>query len=241
MHSILPHATSTVPAYDPQGHNTGINWSCERRNAGGLLSRWAFPSELAEQYNGAEEWAYRRLQAVSLEGNLFETARVSKVDVGLPNDLDWVRPDIMESWYSLSREDSTAQVHPYKFTMFMLQRTQESGAVNLVQGKVFKLNYSAKIINPSSYILKGDKIVVTVGPWTSHLLPTCPVSGFLAHSITITPSRPVSAYALVTEIMLAKGKHISPEIYARKEKADICGEGVKVVQVPDTADDVELC
>ncbi|KAK9493647.1 FAD dependent oxidoreductase [Lipomyces doorenjongii] len=247
--------------------------------AGGLLALWAFPSqlvplsfklheELAEQYNGADEWAYRRLQTVSLEGNLSKTARVSKkqpIDIGLPEDLDWVRSDIIESWSSLSGKDSTAQVHPYKFTMFMLRRAQESGAVNLVLGKVLKLNYSSKgnavesvvyapvgssaeSSSPESKVssdgqsstLKGDKIVVTVGPWTSRLLPTCPVSGLRAHSITITPSRPVSAYALFTELKVAKGKYISPEIYARKDEVYICGEGDNYVEIPDTTDDVEV-
>ncbi|KAK9371274.1 FAD dependent oxidoreductase [Lipomyces kononenkoae] len=272
------------PQFSPKTHKITLIESTRPASgasgkAGGLLALWAFPSqlvplsfklheELAEQYNGVDEWAYRRLETVSLEGNLSKTARVTKkktIDIGLPEDLDWVRSDIMESWSSLSGKDSTAQVHPYKFTMFMLRRAQESGAVNLVLGKVQKLNYSSKgnavesvVYDPvgssvesfpseskstadgQSCILKGDKIVVTVGPWTSRLLPTCPVSGLRAHSITITPSRPVSAYALFTELKLARGKYISPEIYARKDEVYICGEGDNYVEVPDTADDVEV-
>ncbi|KAK9313607.1 FAD dependent oxidoreductase [Lipomyces starkeyi] len=272
------------PQFSPKTHKITILESTRPASgasgkAGGLLALWAFPSqlvplsfklheELAEQYNGVDEWAYRRLQTVSLEGNLSKTARVSKkqpIEIGLPEDLDWVRSDIMDGWSSLSGKDSTAQVHPYKFTMFMLRRAQESGAVNLVLGKVLKLNYSSKgnavesvVYAPvgssaesisteskassdgHSSILNGDKIVITVGPWTSRLLPTCPVSGLRAHSITITPSRPVSAYALFTELKVAKGKYISPEIYARKDEVYICGEGDNYVEIPDTTDDVEV-
>ncbi|KAK9467756.1 FAD dependent oxidoreductase [Lipomyces arxii] len=272
------------PDFSPTTHRITIIESTRPASgasgkAGGLLALWAFPAqlvplsfklheELAEQYNGADEWAYRRLQTVSLEGNLTKTSRVAKkkpADIGLPEDLDWVRPDIMESWSSLSGKDSTAQVHPYKFTMFMLRRAQECGAVSLVLGKVTKLNFNSKgtavesvVYTPAgssadsvsssstassdnqTHTLKGDKIVVTVGPWTSRLLPTCPVSGLRAHSITITPSRPVSAYALFTELKVAKGKYISPEIYARKDEIYICGEGDNYVEVPETTDDVEV-
>ncbi|KAK9461179.1 FAD dependent oxidoreductase [Lipomyces oligophaga] len=281
------------PSFSPTTHRISIIESTRPASgasgkAGGLLALWAFPSqlvplsfqlheELADTYNGAEEWSYRRLQTVSLEGNLSRSSRVSKrapVDLGLPDDLDWVRSDVLESWSSLSGKDSTAQVHPYKFTMFMLRRAQECGAVSLIMGKVLSINYSksntaesviyqplgqqdsssssgpastsTSTASPSSSenstpkVLKGDKIVITVGPWTSRLLPTCPVSGLRAHSITITPSRPVSAYALFTELKLAKGKYISPEIYARKDEVYICGEGDNYVEVPETTDDVEV-
>ncbi|KAK9448639.1 FAD dependent oxidoreductase [Limtongia smithiae] len=273
------------PKFSPETHRITIIESTRPASgasgkAGGLLALWAFPSQLvplsfklhedlAAMYDGAEEWSYRRLQTVSVEGNLSKSARVSRkkpVDIGLPPDLDWVRPDILESWSALSGTDSTAQVHPYKFTMFMLRRAQESGAVSLVLGKVLKLNYSGvgNAVESVVYapvgssgdsmssdsvssagsalpkVLRGDKIVVTVGPWTSRLLPTCPVSGLRAHSITITPSRPVSAYAVFTELKLAKGKYISPEIYARKDEVYICGEGDNYVEVPETTDDVEV-
>lgn len=49
--------------------------------AGGLLALWAFPQqivplsfelhqELSDLYNGSEEWGYRRLTTVSLEGDI---------------------------------------------------------------------------------------------------------------------------------------------------------------------------
>ena len=49
--------------------------------AGGLLALWAFPQqivplsfrlheELSNKYNGSEEWGYRRLTTVSLEGDI---------------------------------------------------------------------------------------------------------------------------------------------------------------------------
>ncbi|KAK9380972.1 FAD dependent oxidoreductase [Kockiozyma suomiensis] len=286
------------PNFSPKTHRITILESTRPASgasgkAGGLLALWAFPSqlvplsfrlheELADEYNGEDEWAYRRLQTVSLEGNLSKSARVSKkkpANLELPEDLDWVREDVLESWSSLSGKDSTAQVHPYKFTMFMLRRAQECGAVQLVMGKATKITYSNKgnavesvVYTPAgtaasaasaasvgvassadsvssvstassdsqSKVLRGDKIIITVGPWTSRLLPTCPVSGLRAHSITITPSRPVSAYALFTELKLAKGKYISPEIYARKDEVYICGEGDNYVEVPETTDDVEV-
>ncbi|KAK9470556.1 FAD dependent oxidoreductase [Dipodascopsis tothii] len=268
------------PSFSPATHRITILESVRPAGgasgkAGGLLALWAFPSEivplsfglheqLAAEYGGDREWGYRRLQTVSLEGNLCKTGRVSRrrpASPDVPRDLDWVNRDIIDSWSSISGEDSTAQVHPYRFTMFILRRAQETGAVNLVLGKVQKINYSAAGLAESvtytpltpgsvaapaadsgsdTLTLAGDKIVVTVGPWTSRLLPTCPISGLRAHSITITPVQPVSAYALFTELKIAKGKYISPEIYARKDEVYICGESDTFVEVPETTDDVEV-
>lgn len=40
----------------------------------------------------------------------------------LPEDLDWIRPEVIDSWSHLGGTDSTAQVHPFKFTTFILKR-----------------------------------------------------------------------------------------------------------------------
>lgn len=58
----------------------------------------------------------------------------------LPRDLTWLRNDIVTDWSSLGGTDSTAQVHPHKFTHFLLQKAMETGAVDLIRGQVINIS-----------------------------------------------------------------------------------------------------
>jgi len=109
--------------------------------------------------------------------------------------------------------------------------------------------------NEQKTILATD-IIVSAGPWTSKIYPEAPISALRAHSVTIRPTRPVSAYALFTEIKLptgfsrtdemlkSKGRHqqvVTPEIYARpKNEVYACGEGDQIVPLPESSDLVEV-
>ncbi|CAK9435666.1 uncharacterized protein LODBEIA_P03930 [Lodderomyces beijingensis] len=290
--------------------------------AGGLLALWAFPEQivplsfnlhqqLADEFNGAQEWGYRRLTTVSLEGDISHvgegddnddvdengdendnddesdpstrlkprssnspprkatrntrSSSIVQLDSAtnkLPRSLNWIRSSLIDNCTTLGGTDTTAQVHPYKFTNFILRKTVEEakGAVELILGKVENITYSEETgtatgvkYHPTSIKdsgkyenklleLKADQTVLTVGPWTSRILPDCPISGLRAHSITVAPfkDQPVSPYAIFTEFKVAPTKYISPEIYARQDEVYVCGEGDSAVDVPETTDDVEV-
>lgn len=374
---------------------------------------WAFPQqivplsfqlhqELAEEYNGAVEWGYRGLKTLCVEGNISPSnlrnianqKKPKKPEVDIPEDLDWINTDIIDGWAHLGGADSTAQVHPYKFTLFILKKVLETGAVDLITGKVVEIvsnaeghatgvkyttfidkrhtnhpttripgrvntqpttskgslhhpdnptfnpaiaqqkplhaiqkaepahndspsessevdeasdketsfrdihnsdypptapsSVSAASISDSSEhstdeesedkvtneesstkeeeaeeppadepltdehihtessdstkitTLQGDQIVLTLGPWTQKLLPSCPISGLRAHSITIQPSKSVSPFALFTEMRTSRTSYVSPEIYPRKDEVYVCGEGDTFAPVPESTDDVEV-
>lgn len=286
--------------------------------AGGLLALWAFPrqivplsfdlhQQLAEMYNGEQEWGYRRLNTMSVQGSLHKrgksapsktklisgckdlggsstsessglgsgsssssstpqekgkgTRRVKKSDTAqrgpaahsLPEGLNWIRPEIVDGWSSLGGTDTTAQVHPYKFTMALLRRVLDTGAAELITGKVVKLTKDAETSKANGVIyevedknekstktLYGDQVVLTLGPWTSRILKSCPISGLRAHSITIRPSRETSPFAMFTEMRTKSGSYVSPEIYPRKDEVYICGEGDTSVPLPETTEEVEV-
>lgn len=438
------HHITIMEARRPAGGASG--------KAGGLIAMWAFPQqivplsfqlhqELAEEYNGSVEWGYRGLETLCIEGNISASnlrnianqIQKKKRDAALPEELDWINTDIIDGWAHLGDADSTAQVHPYKFTLFMLKKVLETGAVDLVTGKVTEVlmngdgkaagvryttstgkrhnghhqyqhqhqhanrfssgrkstsvnknslhhpdnptfntntkslhtpshsasandltptptpskaeddspeppatsdfpkpattsqsDESAQPVNafknihnrdfPSSSMassssisessecssslstddesamsdsgsaldldlnesddlttdslaealsaeeskesdkeeneneadtghiasLYGDQIVLTLGPWTSKVLPSCPISGLRAHSITIQPTKSVSPYALFTEMRTSRTSYVSPEIYPRKDEVYVCGEGDTFADVPETTDDVEV-
>lgn len=181
----------------------------------------------------------------------------------LPEDLNWINEALVSQCSSLGGKDTTAQVQPYRFTNFILKKAVEDsqGALELILGKVNRICYlmetgmatgiqyqptSAKVTqteeHPELISLMGDQIVLSVGPWTSKILPDCPISGLRAHSITITPykNQTMSPYAIFTEFKTGPSSYTSPEVYARKDEVFVCGEGDSAVDVPETTDDVEV-
>ncbi|CAR27011.1 ZYRO0C06754p [Zygosaccharomyces rouxii] len=355
------------PNFNPSTHHITILESKRvaggaSGKAGGLLASWAFPQQivplsfqlhqdLSDEYNGDENWDYRRLTTVSLEADVRSTGKRSKgvaqkrrrrklreeyhcsispeesnknyennnnnnshktassinennsktasrtrsktkidydgedlddeeeddegvdtsgeneeeddyldgegPDVALPSDLNWIKKSLVRDWASLGGTDSTAQVHPFKFTHFLLSKAMETGAVDLILGKVCHLDCSDTGVctglsytpttdddSPSSTVVDikdAQQVVLAMGPWTSKMLLDCPISGLRAHSITIKPSTgTVSPYAIFTELKIGRNQYFSPEMYARKDEVYICGEGDTLVELPETTDAVEV-
>ena len=267
--------------------------------AGGLLARWAYPSNLvslsynlhaalAEEHHGAERWGYRRVhcgqlnargrslggtnaqdktqkRGMSVSPDEHEKA-ASKLrnNTGLPKELDWFASDCVKAYAEMGDPSNTAQVHPYHFTTSMAALAEEKG-VNTVLGSVSKINQQAEAVVSITYQDKGSSefhtipatdVVIAAGPWTKSIYPSAPISALRAHSVTIRPSRPISAYAIFTEISLppsfgrtstfvksksSRHKVVTPEIYARpNNEAYACGEGDTLVPLPKTTDDVAV-
>lgn len=279
----------THPKYDPSKYHITIIESKRvaggaSGKAGGLLALWAFPKpivplsfrlhqELSDMYDGEKEWGYRRLTTVSLEGDVSKVTDEDLEKEGkttpskrrfntLPEDLNWINSALVDSYSELGDSKTTAQVHPYKFTTFILKKAVElsHNSIELVLGKVSDITYSLETSSavgvkyePTSIKdhekfkdkkleLAGDQVVMSVGPWTSKILPDCPISGLRAHSITISPykDQPVSPYAIFSEFKTSPMSYVSPEIYARQDEVYVCGDGDSAVDVPETTDDVEV-
>ena len=116
--------------------------------------------------------------------------------------------------------------------------------------------------NSQRHTLPASDIILAAGPWTARLYPSVPIRGLRAHSVTITPTEPVSAYALFTKIIPPQRPHspsssarsgsrspvipvepivsFSPEIYARPNEIYVCGEGDMEVELPESASEVEV-
>lgn len=194
---------------------------------------------------------------------------------GVPADLDWVDPESLRMYDEMGDPSTTAQVHPYQFTTSMADLAVGKGATVKVGASVKSINYTAdgqavesvtyedKSNNNKQETIPATDIVIAAGPWTRSVYPTAPISALRAHSVTIRPSRPVSAYALFTQIKLPagfgqtnevnKGKGnklfragrgeqiVTPEIYARpKNEVYACGEGDHLVPLPKSSDLVQV-
>lgn len=192
--------------------------------------------------------------------------------VGLPGDLDWFEGECVGSYESMGTTEDTAQVHPYLFTTGMVELAVERGVkvvfgrceeVIVQKGKhgggvgVLKgVRYTEKESGETK-MLEATDVVITAGPWSRRVWPDAPVGSLRAHSVTIRPTREVSAYAIFTRIALPKqegedggqgkrkkgGKvqYVSPEIYARpNNEVYACGEGDQLVPLPKGSEDVEV-
>ncbi|KAI9832528.1 MAG: hypothetical protein M1819_004317 [Sarea resinae] len=194
--------------------------------------------------------------SVSLQKRTKEAVGLLRA-AGVPTDLDWFAPECIKSYDEMGDPDTTAQVHPYQFTTSMAALAAEKGAKILEHSPVQSINYNAdkSAIESITYVPNGEDsqtpttlpattIILAAGPWTSTLLPQAPISALRAHSIVIRPSRPVSAYALFTDIRApstaskrSTTQILTPEIYARpNNEVYACGEGDVSIPLPRTSD-----
>jgi glycine/D-amino acid oxidase-like deaminating enzyme len=230
--------------------------------------------ELAQKHGGADRWGYRAVHvgqldmygilskkkgssatngdSVSLEKRTQKAIGLLRA-AGVPKDLDWIAAEGIQSYEEMGTPATTAQVHPYQFTTSMAQLASENGvkiiygsATSIAQdsGAVKSVTYKAKDTGEES-TLAADTVILTAGPWTKTIWPQAPISALRAHSVTIRPTRPVSAYALFTSIDLPRGTNrrgqtVTPEIYARpNQEVYACGEGDHLIPLPTSTDLVQ--
>jgi glycine/D-amino acid oxidase-like deaminating enzyme len=174
---------------------------------------------------------------------------------GVPPDLDWIAAKGIQSYEAMGTPSTTAQVHPYQFTTSMAQLAEESGA-KIVYGSATEIKQEDGAVKGVSYkskdggeerTLDASTVIITAGPWTRTVWPKAPISAMRAHSVTIKPTRPVSAYALFTSIDLPRsptskrGETVTPEIYARpNQEVYACGEGDQLIPLPTSSDLVQI-
>lgn len=185
------------------------------------------------------------------------------IAAGMPKELGWFAAGSVHSYSEMGDPTTTAQVHPYQFTTSMAKLAEEKG-VKKILGLVTSIENADNVIKSVTYrdkttsqthIIAATDVILAAGPWTKSLYPSAPISGLRAHSVTIRPSKPISAHAIFTEISLpsnfgrtntflkskrARSKTVTPEIYARpNNEAYVCGEGDTLVPLPATTADVE--
>ncbi|KAL2871348.1 FAD dependent oxidoreductase-domain-containing protein [Aspergillus lucknowensis] len=237
-------------------------------------------AELAKEHNGKDRWGYREVGCAQLvaQGRQLNgkndagdgaggsvslqkrsAAAISKLKTAkMPQELDWIEPDLVRSYESMSDPGETAQVHPFLFTTAIAKLAEEKGA-KITLGSVTGIDYSGGTVESVTYIEKetgqpqtipATDVVVAAGPWTSAVMPEAPISAMRAHSVVIRPTKPASAHTLFTNIEIpanfdpskpSRPTVATPEIYARPDDTVYaCGEGDHIVPLPSTTADVEV-
>lgn len=131
----------------------------------------------------------------------------------------------------LGGTDTTAQVHPRRFTRALMDEAQRLGAT-LVTGCVQGVEVTGapprvRGVRVDGAEMPADAVVIAMGPWTDSAcawLPLPRVDGLKGFSVTLEPTAPVPAQALFVDYVDAHGERLSPEIFARPDgQVYLCG------------------
>jgi glycine/D-amino acid oxidase-like deaminating enzyme len=247
-------------------HDGATRWGYRRLGCGELTARGRVtkgkPSSSGGVKGTTEETAGLHSTGGKVDGNVSLQKRTpeslkSLRRAGLPEDLDWFADECVQAYDAMGTPENTAQVHPYQFTTSMANLAAEQG-VKITLGTVTEIKSSSSEHSISftpkgssdSQTIPATDVVLAAGPWTKRLLDDAPIGALRAHSVTIRPSRPTSAYAIFTSIFLPKdfregiksrAQYVTPEIYARpNDELYACGEGDRMVPLPKTAADVQV-
>ncbi|KAL8661655.1 MAG: hypothetical protein Q9202_005421 [Teloschistes flavicans] len=249
-------------------HGGETRWGYRRIHCGQLTAKGR-PNQTKGATNG------QSAKGDSLSLNKRDSKALGKVTAaGIPKDLNWFSPETVRDYSEMGDPSTTAQVHPYHFTTAMAELAQEKGVNIVLNALVTSIDTTTTTTttttNPSAVnsvtykdtstnttrTIPATTIILSAGPWTQTIYPAAPISAMRAHSVTITPSNPISPYAIFTEIALphdfaprpstslhSKRPHakktVTPEIYARPDNsAYACGEGDHLVPLPATTADV---
>lgn len=196
-----------------------LDW-CDGTALGRLARRsFALHAELAMALDGGR-WGYRRLStwSVSASGRR-----------GSPRPaIGWLgERALLHS--RLGSPETTAQVHPARFTEAMVAAAVDLGAqvrIGQVTGIVRAPSGAATGVEVEGEFLAADAVVIAMGPWSVAAcgwLPLPAVYGLKGNSILFRSGDAISADALFVELV-ADGKTDTPEVFPRPDGTTyVCG------------------
>jgi glycine/D-amino acid oxidase-like deaminating enzyme len=181
------------------------------------LARRSFELHAALAGEIAGEWAYRRMNAYSGFVLPDEDPRRGAIR------LDWLN-DCVKIVQRLGTPETTAIVHPRKFTTAMLTSAQDLGA-ELRVGRITGLLQSpdgstARGVEADGAPIEADAVVLAMGPWSllaSQWTPLPAVYGQRSPSLVYDTGTDVGSDALFLEYSDASGEAVSVEVFPRAD------------------------
>jgi glycine/D-amino acid oxidase-like deaminating enzyme len=182
------------------------------------LARRSFALHAALAGEIAGDWAYRRMNAYS-----GFVAPDDDVRRGGAIRLDWLK-DCVKIVQRLGTPETTAIVHPRKFTSAMMKAAQDLGA-ELRVGRITALLQSAdgsaaRGVAADGTAIEADAVVLAMGPWSllaSQWTPLPAVFGQRSPSLVYDTGTAVGADALFLDYSDASGEAVSVEVFPRAD------------------------
>ena len=141
---------------------------------------------------------------------------------------------------ALGSAETTAQVHPARFTTALIETSGAHLHNGVVEGVVIRDGIAGGVV-ADGQTLEADAVVLALGPWTNRVggvrLPR--VRGLKGYSVTLAGAD-VPAHALFVDYRTADGRALEPEIFPRPD-GDVYVCGMADPQpLPDSAEGVEV-
>jgi glycine/D-amino acid oxidase-like deaminating enzyme len=216
---VIERTGVACAASGKSGGFLALDW-CDGTPLAPLARRsFALHAELAAKLGG---WDYRRLDTLGIAASARRALRGS---AALP---DWVARDAVLQ-QQLGTTETTAQVHPEKFTRGMMDAAIAQGA-RLQIGEVTGLVRDGDRVRGvlvGGGALDADAVLLAVGPWSllaCQWLPLPPVYGLKGHSVIVQSGAAASPHALFVECETEDGAVHAPEVFPRPDGTTyVCG------------------
>jgi glycine/D-amino acid oxidase-like deaminating enzyme len=176
------------------------------------LARRSFALHASLAAETADDWGYRRLDTYG---------GYARARAGRAGALAWLADDFALT-QRLGSTETTAQVHPGRFTAAMMRAAQAKGAA-LRPGRVTGLARQGRRVTGVTVgdaTIEGDAVVIAMGPWSilaAKWLPLPAVYGLKGHSLVSDTGTSVPAEALLAEYREPSGAMSTPEVFPRSD------------------------
>jgi glycine/D-amino acid oxidase-like deaminating enzyme len=199
--TVIERSGVACAASGKAGGFLALDW-CDGTPLGRLARRsFALHAQLAEEIGG--DWGYRRLTTYG--GVAGRRPRASAYGV------DWLAPSVALT-QQLGSTETTAQVHPAKFTAAMMRAAEAQGA-ELRPGQVTGVvrrrgGASVKGVEVEGELVEGDAVVIAMGPWSILAAAWCvaAVYGLKGPNLVFETGMKIPAEAAFLEYREATGR-----------------------------------
>jgi len=214
---VIERTGLACAASGKSGGFLALDW-CDETPLGPLARRsFALHARLPDEIDG--DWGYRRLTTYGG----FAGIQKSNFSSGGRYNLPWLDDGVTVDQHMGSVE-STAQVHPGRFTAALMRGAKAHGAelrLGNVTG-VVRASRGAAVsgVEVDGEPIAGDAVIIAMGPWSilaAGWIPLPAVFGLKGHSLVFETGSEVPAEALFLEYREATGAICSPEVFPRTD------------------------
>jgi glycine/D-amino acid oxidase-like deaminating enzyme len=212
--TVIERAGVACAASGKSGGFLALDW-CAGTPLDALVRRsFALHAQLAEEIAG--DWGYRRMTTYAG----FAAAQTGRRSAAGSFHLDWVAEDVSLS-QRLGGTQTTAQVHPGRFTQALVEAAQPHAELHLGQVTgMLRDGGRVERVDVDGDTLAGDAVVIAMGPWSvlaARWLPLPAVYGLKGHSLVFDTGTQVPPEALFLEYREDTGAVHAPEVFPRAD------------------------
>jgi glycine/D-amino acid oxidase-like deaminating enzyme len=209
--TVIERTGLACAASGKSGGFLALDW-CDGTPLEPLAQRsFALHTRLVEEIGN--DWNYRPLTTYG--GSMGRRPQASA------HRIDWLSNQVSVDQH-LGSTETTAQVHPAKFTATVMQAAQAQGAALRLGEVTGVVHCGPRVagVKVDGERIEGDAVVIAMGPWSIRAaawLPLPAVFGLKGHSLVFDTGTRVSPEALFLEIREPSGAVQTPELFPRSD------------------------